>query len=150
MQAVHGALPLIEVEQHRRTLGHRAEQVAEIAERVRANHVPVVRRDKQPRHALAGEDGEMILPEVRHHFLQLTLAAHGARELYRLQLAQRTLAATKLVAQLGVLLQHFGAEVLLSTRVATLREPGLRATQCLLARRIIGDDVARRAVEPFI
>ena len=42
LRAVGRALPVVEEEQHRRTLRHRAEQIAELAERVRADHVAVV------------------------------------------------------------------------------------------------------------
>ena len=62
-------------------LRDRAEQVAELAERVRANHVAIVLGEEQARLPFAGEHTEVILPEVDHHFVELTLARHGAREL---------------------------------------------------------------------
>ena len=42
VQAVDDALPVVEVEQHLGLLRDRAEQIAELAERARANHVAVV------------------------------------------------------------------------------------------------------------
>ena len=49
VRRVHRALELIQVEQHRRALRHGAQQVAEVAERARPDHVAVVGRDVEPR-----------------------------------------------------------------------------------------------------
>ena len=63
-------------------------QVAEFAQRVRTNDVAIVLGEEETRLSLAGEDAEVILPEVDHHFVELPLARHGARELRRLHLAR--------------------------------------------------------------
>ena len=57
-------------------------------ERVRADALALVLAEEVALGTLAGEDGEVILPEVDHHFLELTIAHHGARDLRGLQLGE--------------------------------------------------------------
>ena len=97
-------LPLVQIEQHRRALRHGTEQVAKLAERIRADDVAVVCRNEDAIESLAGEHREMVLPEIRHHFLQLPVADHGARELRRLHVAENALILPKLLAQLRIAL----------------------------------------------
>ena len=78
------ALEVVEVEEHRRTLGSRFEEVAEVAERVGADHVAVVGGQEPAVGALAGEDVEVVRPEIDHHLLQLPLAVGGAQDSRRL------------------------------------------------------------------
>ena len=74
------ALPVIQVEEHRGALGHRAKEVAELPERMRANRLGLVFGQVIPRlRPLGGVHREVIEPEIDHHFLQLALASGGAR-----------------------------------------------------------------------
>src|ERR1700730_3141702 len=63
--------PVIKVEQHRRTLGRRDQQIFELAEHVRADRVLLVVAEEQPLGTLAGEHVEMVEPEIGHHLLKL-------------------------------------------------------------------------------
>jgi hypothetical protein len=85
LEAVRGvridALPVVEVKEHRRTPGDGAKQITEPAQRVRPDHVALVFGEVFPRRALAGEDVEVIEPEVGHHFLELPIAVDGAENL---------------------------------------------------------------------
>ena len=92
MRAVGLALPVVEIEEHRRTVRDRAEQIAELAQRARTNDVAIVRREKEPLLlALVGEHREVILPEIHHHFVELSLAGHGPGQCRRLELGNRAL-----------------------------------------------------------
>ena len=75
------ALPVVEVEQHRRALRRRAEQIAELAEHVRPDRVALVLGEVAARRSLAGEHVEVVEPEVDHHLVELTLAVDGAQDL---------------------------------------------------------------------
>ena len=58
-----------------------AQYVAKFAECVWTDDVAVVFQQRELRGHLAAEDGKMILPEVRHDFLQLVIAHHGPHQL---------------------------------------------------------------------
>src|SRR5690349_11152818 len=103
MCAVRRALPVVEKEQHRRTLSDRAEQVAELAERIRTNHVAVVLRQIEARLAFPGKNAEVILPKIDHHLVQLALGRHRARQLSRLNLADHLLIPLRGLTQLRIL-----------------------------------------------
>ena len=69
-------------------------------ERVRADDVAVVRREIPARLTLAGEDREVVLPEVDHDFLELPLAHHRSRDAGRGQLGHELVRAPRLLQQL--------------------------------------------------
>ena len=73
------AHPVVEVEQHRRALRGRAEQIAELAEHVRPDRLALVLGQQKPIGALARVDVEVVEPEVGEHFLQLPLAVDRAQ-----------------------------------------------------------------------
>jgi hypothetical protein len=81
---------VVEIDEHRRALRHRAEQVAEIAEGMRTDRALVV-GEVIARLALAGEHGEVVLPEVHHDFLELTLREERTRHARGLDLGANAL-----------------------------------------------------------
>ena len=78
--AVGHAARVVEIEEHRRTLRYRFEQVTEFPERVRTNDI-LIEVDEIVRlgRALGRVDVEVILPEIGHDFLELALARDRAR-----------------------------------------------------------------------
>ena len=72
---------IVEIEKHRWAARHRLEQIAEFAERMRSDDV-LIEVDEVVRlgRALGSVDVEVILPEVSHHFLELSLAGDRARD----------------------------------------------------------------------
>jgi len=77
------ALPVVEIEQHRRALRRRAEQIAELSEHARTDRVPLVLGDVLLRRALVGEDVEVVEPEVGHDFFELPLGVRRAKDFLR-------------------------------------------------------------------
>src|SRR5436853_259289 len=71
------AFGVVQVDQHGRTLGRRAQDVAELAERVLAHDLAVV--DGLQKFALLLEmpDREVLGPEVRHYLEQLPFAVYS-------------------------------------------------------------------------
>ena len=80
------AEPVVEVVEHRRMMGGGPHEVGELAQRVRADRLALVHRNVPAHVALAGEDVEVVEPEVDHDLLELPLARHGADHLGRLEL----------------------------------------------------------------
>ena len=80
------AHPVVEIEEHRRALRRRAEQVAELAEHVRSDDVALVLGQHEAVGALARVDVEVVEPEVDEHFLQLPRRCRPRAELLLLQL----------------------------------------------------------------
>src|SRR5205823_1902944 len=105
VQTIRGALPIIQKEEHRRTLRDGSQQIAELAEGVWADHVTIVRREKETRLPLAGVHGEMVLPKIHHHFVELPLADHSARQLHRLYIANDPLRPTREIPKLRIIRQ---------------------------------------------
>ena len=70
-------LAVVEIREHRRVLGDGEQQVAELAEGVRADRVGVV-RPRLRRPVLEDRDVEVVAPEVLHHREQLALAPQCA------------------------------------------------------------------------
>ena len=62
-------------------LRRRQQQIAEFAERMRANGVAFVGRGVDLVGFLIEEDVEVVEPEVGHHFLKLAFAEDGADDL---------------------------------------------------------------------
>ena len=81
-----GAHPVVEIEEHRRTLRGCLEEVAELAEDVRPYRVPLVRRQEKPVSAFSRVDVEVVEPEINENFLQLPGAVDRADDLLLLQL----------------------------------------------------------------
>ena len=79
-RAVSRTLPVVQVVQHRRTVGHCTQQCTELAQHIRPDGITFVRHQVVAhRRALTGEHIEVIEPEVRQHFVQLPLTSHRAR-----------------------------------------------------------------------
>src|SRR5207247_7910299 len=67
------ALPVVEVEQHRRALRRRDQQVRESAQGMRPDRRLDVRRRQKPVGALRQEDVEVIDTEVDHYLVPVAL-----------------------------------------------------------------------------
>ena len=80
------AHPVVEIEEHRGTLRVRVEQIAKLAEDVRADDVALVLREHEARGTLPRIHVEVVEPEIGEHFLELPLAVHGAEHLLLPQL----------------------------------------------------------------
>ena len=92
IQAVFApAAPVVEVEEHRRTLRGRAEQIAKPSEHARPDDVALVRGEQHAIGALACVDVEVVEPEIHQHFLQLPVAVDGAENFLLLELDDRLL-----------------------------------------------------------
>ena len=70
------ALPVVEIEQHRRAAGRSDQQVFEPAQHPGPDGRFDVRRYQKPIHAFAEEHVEMIEPEIGQHGLELALGEH--------------------------------------------------------------------------
>jgi hypothetical protein len=81
------ALPIVEVEEHRRALRGCEQHVLEFAEDVRANDIALIGGNQVAVSALADEDVEVVEPEVGEHLFKLTIAVNGAQQLAGLQFA---------------------------------------------------------------
>ena len=73
-------LPVIEVEEHRRTVGRRAKQVSKFPEHVGPDHVALVLGQIHARRSLAGKHVEVVEPKVDEHFFELPLAVHRSHD----------------------------------------------------------------------
>ncbi len=143
MQAVGGALPIVEEEEHGGTLRHGAEEITELPESVRANDVAVVRRQEVARLPLADEHTEMVLPEVDHDLLKLPIARDGPRHLGGLQIAEGALCLTDLRGQLRIA-HDLLARVAPGHAVALRRQLPLALLLSALRLRIQLHQVGRR------
>jgi hypothetical protein len=74
IRARHRRQPVVEIEQHRRVFRGRPEQVAEFAQDVGPDRLAFVIGDQDVIEALAGNDVEMIEPELVHDLLELPRA----------------------------------------------------------------------------
>src|SRR5665213_525195 len=74
-------LPVIEIEQHGRTLRGGEKQVFEFAEYVRPDDIALVTGDHQAVRAFIDIDVEVVVPEIGEHFIQLAIAVYGAQQL---------------------------------------------------------------------
>ena len=77
--------PVVQIEQHRGRMRGRAQQVAESSEREGANCVAIKARQQVTIRILVGENAKVVLPEINHHFVQLTFAVNGAQQCGALQ-----------------------------------------------------------------
>jgi hypothetical protein len=93
------AHPVVEIEEHRRALRGRAEQVAKPAQHARTNRVALVFGEQKAIGALARVDVEMVEPEIGQHFLELPLAICRAQNLLLAELDHD---------QIGLLLHGIG------------------------------------------
>jgi len=79
--AVRHAPCIVEIEEHRRALRHCFEDVAELSERAWADDVLVeIHEVVRLGGALRRVDVEVVLPEIGHDFLELTLARDSPRD----------------------------------------------------------------------
>ena len=114
-----------------------------LPERARTNHVAIVLREIQARLSLPGEHAEVIFPEVDHHFVELTLDRHRARELGRLHLPDELLRFdARLRRAWDSLRAAVAARVLLVHR-RVVAGGLLRLALRLLQRVVVADDVLR-------
>ena len=75
------ALPVIEVEEHCRTLGSGDQQIFKFAQRMRTNHISLIRGEHVTIRTFVDEDIEVIHPEIGHHFIKLSLAVDSSQQL---------------------------------------------------------------------
>src|SRR2546425_8592816 len=92
------AQPIIQVEEHRRALRSRDQQILEFSQRMRANHITLVAGQQVAVSAFSDKDVEVVEPEVGHHLLQLRLAVDGPQQLGLDQLVNDNL--------LGIIQRH--------------------------------------------
>ena len=118
------ALPVVQVEEHRRALGDGTEQIAEPAEDVGTNRVALVLGQIAAHRSLAGEDVEVVEPEVDQHFLELARRIDGAQDFLLRQLVHHRAAALAQLAQAGPLL---GRHVVRAGGLARIGGVALRA-----------------------
>ena len=71
---------VIEIDQHRGRMCRRPHEIAEVAERVFANHFAVVNRLEIKQRFFLDEDVEMIAPKFDHHFVELSLAVNLTKQ----------------------------------------------------------------------
>src|SRR5262249_37252336 len=79
-EALAGRGPVVEVEEHRRVVGHGAEEISKTPEEVRADRLPLVGGDHPPNRAFVRRDVEVVEPEVDQRLLELALALGGPNE----------------------------------------------------------------------
>src|ERR1700730_9298809 len=75
-----GAECVVKIDQHRRMLCRGEQQVPEAAERKRTDRLLLVIADPHIIQPLAGEDVEMVEPEVDHDFVQLPWAKQSSED----------------------------------------------------------------------
>ena len=150
MHGIRRALPLIEIEQHGRTPGNGAEQVAKLSQRIWTNDVAVICRQEDAVQALAGVHAEVILPEIRHHFRELPVTGYRACELRGLQVTENALVLPQLFAKLRIGLENFGPQVLLAAGITRARLLLLPLANGLLALVIHRDELGSRPPEHII
>ena len=75
------AQPVVEIEQHRRALRGRHQQVFELPQHMRADRVALVAGHQVTVGSLVDEHVEVVEPEVRHHFVELPFAIDRAQQL---------------------------------------------------------------------
>ena len=68
--------PAVEIPQHRRTHRTRPQQLPEIPQRVRPDHIAIIGRLQPLRLRLRGIDIKMVRPKLHHHLVKLPLAQH--------------------------------------------------------------------------
>ena len=73
-----GRLPVIEIEQHRRALRCRDQEIFEFAEHMGANDVTLITGNHYAVRAFVQIHVEVIEPKIGQHFLQLPVAVNGA------------------------------------------------------------------------
>src|SRR5262249_47378502 len=83
------ALAVVEVEEHRRAVGRRPEQIAEMPEHVRSDGITLVLREHELFGSFSRVDVEVIEPEVRQHLLQLSFAVGRAHDFLHGEFDQR-------------------------------------------------------------
>ena len=72
------AQPIIQIEEHGRTLRGGGEQLGEISQSMGPDRIVLEGSQEPPVNSLAGVDIEMVHPELNHDFLKLTLAVGRA------------------------------------------------------------------------
>ena len=75
------ALPVVEIEKHRRTLSGCNQQVFEFTQSTWTNHITLIGSEHVTIGAFIDEDVEVIHPEIGHHFVELALTVDGAKQL---------------------------------------------------------------------
>ena len=79
------AEPVVEVEEHRRTLGHRPQQVAELSQRISTDYIALIAGDEVLVLVFVQKHIEVVEPEVGHHLFKLMLAVDGPQDFCLLQ-----------------------------------------------------------------
>ena len=117
---------------------------------MRSNHVAVIGREEESCLTLAGEDREMVLPEVDDGLLQLTFARYRARELGRLDVAHDALGSPRALAQLRVIPKRLPPRPLPRHRVAGCASEHLLAAPSLLHLSEYLDEVGGARIERLV
>jgi len=113
---------------------------------VRTNDVAIVLGEKETRLSLSREHAEVILPEVDHDFVELTVARHSASKLRRLNFACELLCLTSRGRKLRILTEDLLPSLCLVHRRVAGVGPFDLALQ-LLHDVVVANDVARLHVE---
>ncbi len=74
------AQPVVEIEEHGRTLRCRHQQVLKLTHGVRTDHVALVAGEQVAVGSFPNEHIEVIEPEIGHHFFQLAVAVNGTQQ----------------------------------------------------------------------
>jgi hypothetical protein len=74
-----GAQPIVQIKEHRRTLGSGEQEIFESAESMRPNGVPVVSGGQPTIGSFRGENIEVVAPKIHHDFIELSLAIDRAQ-----------------------------------------------------------------------
>ncbi len=76
-----GRLPVIQIKQHGGTLGGGFEQILEMSQHVRADHIALVGRHHVAVRTFVQVDVEVVEPEIGEHLFQLAVTVNGAKHL---------------------------------------------------------------------
>src|SRR5262245_37053157 len=88
----------------------RAEQIAKATHGERSNRFAIKGREQESIVVFIGKDAEMVLPEIDHYLVELSLAVNSAQEFCALQLTHDHLRIFRRWSRLGRLWQrHCGS-----------------------------------------
>ncbi len=148
--AVRDAFPIVEIEQHRRTLGHRTEEVTELSERVRADDIAIEAPQVIPHlGAFAVVDRKVIEPEIGHHLLELTAAHLGTRDAKSLNVLQDPVGGAPGIADRDAVRRGHWCAIRVGRRaqpggdLVRLRDGALELGDRLLVAGELGDEGVR-------
>ena len=104
------ALPVVQIEQHRRTGGRRFQQFAEVTQQVRPDRLALISRDQKTVRAFVEIHVKVIEPEIVQLFFQLPRTGNGAIQFGFRQIVKhhrlRIVDQQQFPAQCGARLRH--------------------------------------------